>query len=42
MDSEIIEQQEEAQDIVILANSDSSSSFIGIEEKLDPITRPLA
>lgn len=41
MDSEIIEQQEEAQDLVILANSDSSSSFIGIEEELDPITEAI-
>ncbi len=41
MDSEIIEQQEESQDLVILANSDSSSSFIGIEEELDPITEAI-
>lgn len=39
--SEIIERQEEAQDIVILANSDSSSSFIGIEEEIDPITKAI-
>jgi hypothetical protein len=35
------EQLEEAQDLVILADSVSSASFIGTEEELDPITQAI-
>lgn len=39
--SSIEEQLEEAQDLVILADSVSSASFIGTEEELDPITQAI-
>jgi hypothetical protein len=39
--TEVIEPTEEAQDLVTLTNSVSSSSFFGIEEELDPITQAI-
>ncbi|WP_341757475.1 Sca4 family protein [Candidatus Tisiphia endosymbiont of Ditula angustiorana] len=39
--NEVIEQIEEAQDLVVLANSVSSSSFFGKKEELDPITEAI-
>jgi hypothetical protein len=39
--TEVIEPTEEAQDLVILANSVNSSSSFGIVEELDPITQAI-
>ncbi|WP_341751267.1 MULTISPECIES: Sca4 family protein [unclassified Candidatus Tisiphia] len=39
--TEVIEPTEEAQDLVTLTNSVSSSRFFGIEEELDPITQAI-
>lgn len=39
--SSIEEQLEEAQDLVILADSTSTDSFVTIAEELDPITQAI-